>query len=96
MCVTNTSNDMLALHHAKFHCPCPQIDAGLVQYGSSDAAFPLVLLCVVLVAVGDGLAQPTVFADAALLPDKYTQVRYMAICGNSWHSWLVQSYTHDQ
>jgi hypothetical protein len=52
-----------------------QIDVFLVQQGSMDAAYGLVLLCVVLTAVGDGITQPTVYADAAVLPDKYTQVR---------------------
>jgi hypothetical protein len=54
--------------------PLLQIDVGLVQQGATNAAYGLVLLCVALVAVGDGLAQPSVYADAALLPDKYTQV----------------------
>lgn len=47
-----------------------QIDVGIVQQGSTSTAYALVLLCVVLVAVGDGLTQPTVYADAALLPDR--------------------------
>jgi hypothetical protein len=47
-----------------------QIDAALVQQGSFSTAYAMVLLCVVLVAVGDGLTQPTVYADAALLPDR--------------------------
>jgi hypothetical protein len=57
-----------------------QIDVFLVQQGSIDAAYGLVLLCVVLTAVGDGITQPTVYADAAVLPDKYTQVGISAAC----------------
>lgn len=58
-----------------------QIDVVLVQQGSTGAAYGLVLLCVVLTAVGDGITQPTVYADAALLPDKYTQA-------SIWHDVL--------
>lgn len=50
-----------------------------MQHGHEAAAYSLVLTAVVLVAVGDGLVQPTVYADAALLPDCYTQVQLATV-----------------
>jgi hypothetical protein len=57
-----------------------QVDAFLLRGGSGaeqaqQAAYGLMLVFVALVAVGDGLSQGTVLGDAALMPDKFTQVR---------------------
>jgi len=53
-----------------------------VRDGDADgpaAAYPVLLLIVVLVGVFDGLSQGAVFGDAATLPAEYTHVRFVCV-----------------